>query len=365
VIANSSCRVDAGREAVLSRTGAAWIDAKKAALRMGVTERAVRALCAEQWQGRGLARFERPAAGGKASWLIHQDADPRLAKIKWPEQMVADTRGLREGQHASLYQRIAVYHEWENACGEAVRSGQTVEQATASFLARLPADRGITITKATLYRWRAAYRSGGAELLKDGRWDKAGKAANDDPMLAEAARLFLSDNRLKALLCWELAAKKAREQGWTVWSYRKTALHLRETLPEADRIRRRFGKNAFTDQAEAYIEGDYSTLASNGLWNADHHLCDVMCKIGERLNKATGEMVPVHGRPWLTAWQDCASRRIVGHAIRAADPDTDVILLTLRRGILEAGVPEAAKVDCGKDFDSCQRRSENAVNPPV
>jgi len=330
--------------------GVAWINKLTAAERMGVVERAINNLC-PGWALRGLARLVTPENGGQDRWMIREDADPRLGRIRWPEQIRAETRNLTEKQEATLNRNLALYQGWEAACIAAIRQNGNLMDATAAYIRKVLADDGRKLTMAQLYRWRKAYRRGGSEALKDGRWVKPWKAKADEPMLVEAERLWLA-GPISGQVAWEMATAKAIEQGWRTWSYRKTAQYLRQQTPEADRIIRRVGKKAFTNEAEAFIERDYSTLTALELVNGDHHLCDVFVKVGERLNKKTGELEPVHARPWLTAWQDCASRKIVGHVIRAADPDTDVILLSLRRMILEYGAPESIAVDCGKDYSS-------------
>jgi transposase InsO family protein len=94
----------------------------------------------------------------------------------------------------------------------------------------------------------------------------------------------------------------------------------------------------------------YATLRSNQVWVADHHQFDVLVKVGEKLDAASGERVPVYKRPWLTAWMDCRSRELVGWLIRWEDPDTQAIVDCWQSAILACGVPEVAYTDNGKDF---------------
>ncbi len=58
------------------------------------------------------------------------------------------------------------------------------------------------------------------------------------------------------------------------------------------------------------------------------------------------------GRPWLTAWQDLRSRKIITWQIFAHDPNEDVVIGTLAAGIREYGVPASIYLDNGKDFNS-------------
>jgi hypothetical protein len=56
-------------------------------------------------------------------------------------------------------------------------------------------------------------------------------------------------------------------------------------------LKLRHGEEAYVNHAEPFLEGDYSTLESNELWNADHHPFDVLVKVSERLDGSSGEMV--------------------------------------------------------------------------
>ncbi len=60
-------------------------------------------------------------------------------------------------------------------------------------------------------------------------------------------------------------------------------------------------------------------------------------------------------RPWLTAWQDMRSRKIVGHHVFSGDPCQDTIFSALRHACHPeqqgCGVPESLYVDNGKDYD--------------
>jgi hypothetical protein len=143
----------------------------------------------------------------------------------------------------------------------------------------------------------------------------------------------------------EIASLKAVENGWEVRSYKACQRYVAE-LPKAMVLKLRFGDEAFTNEAEPYIERDYSTLESNQIWCADHHVFDVLIKI---VNTRTGVME--HTRPWLTAWQDLRSRKIVGWRVFAHDPNSDEILFAFKDAVREHGLPHAVYFDNGKDYD--------------
>jgi transposase InsO family protein len=77
------------------------------------------------------------------------------------------------------------------------------------------------------------------------------------------------------------------------------------------------------------------------VWNADHHQFDVMVSHEGRTC-----------RPWLTAFQDVRSRKILGWHISADGGNTDTILSAMVLAMDAAGVPEETYFDWGKDFAS-------------
>ena len=161
-----------------------------------------------------------------------------------------------------------------------------------------------------------------------------------DPFLDEVKRLWLGLRRLKLTVCHEIACLKAAEQGWEIRS-RKTCERAIAKIPKAVALKLRFGEEAFVNEAEPYIERDYTTLRSNEIWCGDHHRFDVMVNADGKID-----------RPWLTAWQDMRSRKIVGWRIFAHDPNSDTILQALKDGCLNHGVPESVYIDNGKDYDA-------------
>ncbi|MEI8195191.1 MAG: transposase domain-containing protein [Phycisphaerae bacterium] len=320
---------------------------------MDVTEQAIRVKC-QTWAESGKAQMDRPMDGGKPRWVIREDADPALAPIKFPEQLALDATGLNEKYLRKLQNRLAIYFDWDRAC-RSIPQGGSVVKTTADFIQALAA-KGFHITPGTLYQWHKRYRAKGREGLIDERWRRFSRReanpATADPMLAEAARLYLLPNRLRMKICWELACGWAIEHGHEIRTYKRTLRHFKQSIPAAVRIQRRGGRRLFTDTAETFIERDYSTLASNALWNADHHVFDVLVEASRTVDPKTGEERRTFVRPWLTAWQDVRSRKIVAWVIYLDDPNTDPIILTLHKGILSHGVPQVCVVDNGKDFDS-------------
>lgn len=327
--------------------GVKWIDLEAAARRSGKSLGHLSRLCRQSWRARGVAREVKPEGGGKARWLVREDADASLAAVQFPHQMTAgaDLRSHPEAKRHQAARRLEVLRLWGEARKGGFTLGFTEQQVTAQFCQRMELDRGIRVSRRTLYGWERLYRKGGLAALIDGRGGKLGDddPADADPFLDEVRRLYLSLRRPSLALCHEVASLKAAEQGWTVRSYKAAQRHL-EKVPPAVVRKLRLGDEAYTNDAQPWIERDYSTLRSNEVWCGDHHQCDVIVNAG---TIAAPRLV----RPWITAWEDCRSRKIVGWRVFDHDPNQDTILLAFRDAVLEHGVPEHVYIDNGKDYD--------------
>lgn len=331
--------------------GASWIASKEASIRLQESVRNTYRRCPE-WERQGLALQLPTIGGGKPRWFVRNDANPALGENPPPQHLPADMSPLRQEQRRELNWRLTMYIAWLKACEAAVRAGQTNEWGTELFLSKLAIDQGVTLSVRTLRRWHRAYRRQGAEGLKDGRWERDDKKLGDDPFLAEVVRNWLSPNNPSVKLAYDLAVQVAGEKGWATCSIRKAQAHVNAAIPPAVALAKRGGTKAFELHAEPYIERDYSALEANEIWVADHHICDVLIRTRTTINRRTGEQKHHHARPWLTAWEDVRSRKIVGYDLYIGDPCADRIIVSFRRAVLAHGVPVGVLFDQGKDFSS-------------
>lgn len=260
--------------------------------------------------------------------------------MKFPEQIGADLRHISKAKREEAIKSRRILKEWEQAVAAGFTLGFDKARTTHSFCERMLIERGLRLSKTTLYRWAKDYRARGLVGLIDSRGIKEDEPAPEDPFIADVKRLFLSLSKPKLSRCHDMAVDKAQLMGWEVRSY-KACQRAIAAMPRGVVLKYRHGDEAYTNDAEPFLERDYSSLRSNQAWNADHHPIDVVVKAGGRLV-----------RPWLTVFQDVRSRKIMGWSIYAFDPNTDVIMTTIRQAIIEHGVPEILFVDNGKDFDS-------------
>jgi transposase InsO family protein len=102
----------------------------------------------------------------------------------------------------------------------------------------------------------------------------------------------------------------------------------------------RYGNKAYSDDCEPYLERDYEGLDSNEVWSADYHTLDffVKCDITKEIY-----------RPYLCAWIDIRSRKIVGIALRKS-ADSDGVTIAFRKAVERYGIPSIFYGDNGREF---------------
>jgi putative transposase len=323
--------------------GVQWIDLSTAAQRSGRSEGQLRRRCQDEWSRAGVAEKRNPGDGRKATWFIREDADAALARVPAGRHQAFDESPLTDAQRRELNRKLAIVQQWQAAWRAGFELGFNKDRVTNHFLERLLIEQNVRLSRATLYNWLKGYEASGKAGLVDSRWKTA--AADDeaeapDPFLAFVREMWLSPRKPRLTSCHEAACFKAEQQGWRVQHY-KTCQRMINAIPAAVRIRYREGAKAFTDKAEPFIERDYTTLRSNEVWCGDHHQLDLIITHEGK-----------HCRPWLTAWQDVRSRKIVGWHLFAGDPNQDTIVLAFRAGVIEHGVPEHVLIDNGKDYDA-------------
>jgi hypothetical protein len=328
--------------------GVQWITVQTAAQRSGLDESTLRKRCGNEWLARGFARLD-----GKA-WVIREDADVRLSRVRFAENLPCDLKSLTDRNRKKVLAKAAILKSWETYLGAAVMRGQPAERATECFLeelaagtlpdAKLPGTMKLP-TGRTLYRWRAEYRKDGLGGLVDERatsQDKSGGGGDggEDPFF-EAVRFYLLDQRERTIsVCWELACGRAEAEGFMPRSYKQTVRYVAK-LPHRVMQRHRKGPKFANGNAEPFISRDYSTIRSNEVWCSDEHTFDVWVK-------HRGELV----RPYLVGFEDMRSRKIVGWVISAKSADTNTVLTALHRGCTTHGLPEKIYVDNGRVFDN-------------
>lgn len=352
--------------------GGQWLDLKTAARRAVKSEGHLRRLCGGKWLAQGLARQR------EGRWEVHSSADSALARVPSREVIddQLDLRHLTDRQRQKVLLREEICRQWD-VLRYSADLGSNLADLVDPFRLHWQTTRGIEFSARTLHRWHGDWRARGRAGLLDERSrgaakvlgaDKASPSADgaDDRSSAFYEALkdwYLASPPVTKRIAWRLACKQARNAGWPAVSYGQAARFLRG-LPAAQVTAARRGDKAFDDAHAAYTDRDYTrfvppgeaerAMRSNDLWCSDHHECDVIVQTGWRIDHKTGERTPIYRRPWLTAWQDVHSRRIVGWLIRAEDPNSTAVIESLINALdrTDRAVPRMVLIDNGKDYDS-------------
>jgi hypothetical protein len=273
-------------------------------------------------------------------WLI-----PPTAHAKLRGYVAADSVDLSDVPKDKLDEatrRRGLIDECERFCGVAVRNNICKLTALTSFCN----DRGIPLR--TMQRWQAAFKERGMPGLIDKR---GGLTCGEiiTPAAFEAFKtMYLTEQRLSVKTCLQniLYISQSTKAGWTIPSLRTMQRLAIEKIPKPVLILHREGLSAYDAKCAPHIIIDQTSVEPGAVWVGDHHEFD--CWIWHR-----GEWC----RPWITAWEDYRSRKIVGRHISVA-PNSTTILLAMRRGVEQFGPPESVKIDNGKDYDSQQFTGE-------
>ena len=235
-----------------------------------------------------------------------------------------------------------VLADWEKYRQRGGMNAAELDKRFLAYLALEYPDRKLSI--ATLYRKRKALTEGDLDGLVDGR----GKGRKGKRSMPEPVWTFF-----RGALLQETKHMDIRE------AMRQTEEHFQLTdpdmlpLPSYSTFRRRvledippqvlclgiYGEKALKDEFVPFVRRDYNPMSSNEWWVADNHTFDVLT-LGPDGNKH---------RLYLTAFIDARSGIFTGWHVTET-PSAYAVLLALRRGILERGIPENILTDNGSDF---------------
>jgi len=331
-----------------------WVSINDAARLLGMSARHVRRLAAASL-ARGLSRLAPPAdAPGKPVCWLHRSIHARLG-VPAPDTREArarDTLLSRFPRHdvERAYRKTYWMKEWRSRLTVPRLAGRTAARIAAEIVTEAKQHEGadFLISVSSLRVWWSAYNEidddgqiRGVEMLVD-RYGDGG--SGESSRSAAAIEFFYKVFRVLARpgirYCHSLVLHHAKREGW-LWprSYSATRAWLvkEDDIPFTHLCR--YGWREYAHRYMPYEEQDWELVEPGQFYVADHHQCDFWVTFDKKLI-----------RPWLTAVQDCRSRRIVGWRIGAA-PHQEAILLAMRMAFHE-GVPEVMRIDNGKDFKS-------------
>lgn len=330
-------------------SGGDWsmlISVDEAAAPLGMSVGHLRRKCVEQLGPRHQAYLLKPPQGGNARWYLDRRHDPRLA-AGWAGEAhhAPDLSRYTKKQQLTMWRRVRAVERFREA-----RAGRTapVAQWIKALADELETELEIKVSVRSLYRWDKLYKCpADATKLIDSRGGDQ-RSAGDPAAWTHFKQLYLDDRQPSMADCWRRTAIKAQAEGWQWPLYDAMRNRLREHISEEEELAAREPRK-WRQQMAPYIDQDTERFAAGDCWVGDHAQLDLWCRApGSRPGKVS--LV----RPWLTAWQDWRTRRIVGWTLSVA-PNSSTILQAFKSGIEDNanhGGPTVVWIDNGKDYDA-------------
>lgn len=199
-----------------------------------------------------------------------------------------------------------------------------------------------TVSRSTLYNYQKAYRANGLAGLLTGYGKREGQRDIDDAALAFFHREFLRDSRPSVSDVYYLLESAAKENNWKIPSLATMQRIAKQDIPEGVKKLRREGKKSFYDNVQTFTRRDPDSIQAGQVYVGDHYRFDFFVWTGSSWV-----------RPWLTAWLDMRSHKLVGWYI-SLSPNTDTIIAAFAEAALDPaiGLPRDILVDNGRDYCS-------------
>ncbi len=273
-----------------------------------------------------------PASLSPAARLRHlQKNSPEIIDNGTLESIDAETADRL------LLFRDAIVHL--NAAG-GDRSREIVQEICSQF----------EISRSAFYRLRKTFNETGslASFIRKKRSDlKRSRSFSQEALQVGLAEYLHSRNKLKA---YSMLKTEALINGWQYGSYRAFCRQMNE-LADKDRAIMAYagnGRKGLQEQVVPSILRTTGDLEPGDYYCGDHHQFDLF--IYDEIQRRVY-------RPWLTAWQDMATRAIVGWVI-CPQPNSRTIAQALQHALEDGGkerhfgIPKNAYIDNGKDYRS-------------
>jgi transposase InsO family protein len=317
------------------------VSADEAAKLMGMTPGHLRRALCPGLRDRGLAYHGPGPEGGQPRWWIDRRADLALAPGRAGESHRPSNREL----YTDKQNRVA---DLKIKCVEMLRHArQHWPGAQKVWMGRLLADcskvYGRQVTRTTLLRWDKNHKGAGTrEALIDKRGGDV-KSTGDPEAWDYFKQLYLDDRAPSDADCWRRTKLYAEKRGLR-WCSESSMYQQRDSrIPPEVQLMHRDPKK-WRQQVEAGIDQDPNAWAAGEMWVGDHAQLDFFVRVPGKEGFV---------RPWITAWIDWRTRRIVGYHV-GLKPNSTAILLAFRKAMLDEtnrGGPSHVSIDNGKDYD--------------
>lgn len=323
-----------------------WIAVGEAAHRLQLSDRQLRRQCKDQLQAMRFARYGPGPNGERAQWWISRSYDQRL--LDGPLGDRARESSRRETIPKAKRAQADARMRCVEILRRARRSSTPINDAMSALLVMCSEIMGKEVSERSLFRWDRAESDRGWQGLVDGRGGDQ-KSQGDPAAWAFFKQLYLDDSKPKVASVWQQVEVRAKQEGWS-WCSRTTCRRmLRQHISEAVELMHR-DPEAYRSAIEPAISQAEDGWGAGDRWDGDHTQLDFWCRIASPTSKTGYSLI----RPWVTAWVDWRTRRVVG-CILSISPNSSTILAAFRQGMLDPtnkGGPQVVFIDNGKDYDA-------------
>ncbi|MHB9139235.1 MAG: Mu transposase C-terminal domain-containing protein [Victivallaceae bacterium] len=158
--------------------------------------------------------------------------------------------------------------------------------------------------------------------------------------------LFLNRNRLHTALAYREAATAMRKADALAIIPDEHQVRYRVDQLEPRQVNMaRYGREYVEQNMLDYIDRDWSEVAPNQVWFADHRVFDFPIKIWNEKEQCWEPR-----KPWICAFVDAKSWYMIAANVDLDEQNNEDIRNTFAGGVAEYGLPDAIYCDNGKDF---------------
>jgi len=192
----------------------------------------------------------------------------------------------------------------------------------------------------TLFRKIKEFRNSGIEGLINQLGNSHSFRSWPEEAQAYLFQKYCNINQPTASWCIGQLKTEAKKRRWNLPSVVTMRRYI-QRIPQETRDYYRKGKRYWQEHYVPSVLRDYEEMDPGELYVADHAQINVAVK------HPSGRIL----FPWLTAWKDMRSRKILGWVL-ADIPSSNTINLSLKYSIERYGAPEHVVLDNGRDFSA-------------
>lgn len=264
--------------------------------------------------------------------------------IEEPERIVASAyETAPQWARDIANRRYKIMKEYESYIAQ---PGKKTELTETFVIVWNDANPKEAVSKSTLYNWQRSHKKNGLAGLLPNYGGRKDQRNIDEAAWEFFCGEYLQLTRPTIGFCYRLTELKAKENNWNIPSLKTVARMVKSDIPEELKARLRYGEKYYYDNYQTYTLRDPESVSAGEVFVGDHHVFDLFIYVFQN-----GKYKWV--RPWVTAWMDMRSRKLVSWTVNLS-PCTDEIIAAFANAALDPaiGLPREVYLDNGRDYCS-------------